>query len=54
MKGEESEMLLWDECLSCECDCGCEVECDGVGSGVALVSSLDVIFWEATVRGCGR
>lgn len=37
-------MLSLDECRWCECESEC---CDsaGVGSGVALVSSLAVVFW---------
>jgi len=35
-------MLSFDDCLLCECDC--DSACDGVGSGVGLVSFLEVIF----------
>jgi hypothetical protein len=47
-------MLSLDECRPCECDwdgaCACDLECDGVGSGVALVSSL-TIFWPTVSYG---
>jgi hypothetical protein len=51
-------MLPLDECLLCECDCDwddCGCECDfawpGVGSDVALVSSLAGIFYAVVSHG---
>ena len=38
-------MLSLDECRWCECESELLCESAGVGSGVALVSSLAVVFW---------